>query len=96
MTSAATQGHHAWPKYLGGKVKQTLEPLLKSLHEKFHAGLDKVLPRQVGADYYRGLGPKAKAQMLQDLGNYTKAFDAKYGTRLYDALTREGFPGPRK
>ncbi len=34
-------GHHAFPKYLGGAVEQTLKKLPRSLHEKFHAALDK-------------------------------------------------------
>jgi hypothetical protein len=86
--------HHAWPKYLGGAAKQDLAPLSKSLHDAFHSGLDKILPRQWGSAYYESLGPAARQQVLQDLGAYTKAFDAKYGTQLYDALLRNGFPGP--
>jgi hypothetical protein len=86
--------HHAWPKYLGGAAKQDLAPLSKSLHDAFHSGLDKILPRQWGSAYYESLGPAARQQILQDLGAYTKGFDAKYGTQLYDALIRNGFPGP--
>ena len=86
--------HHAWPKYLGGTAKQDLVPLSKSLHDAFHSGLDKILPRQWGTAYYESLGPAARQQLLQDLGAYTKGFDAKYGTQLYDALIRNGFPAP--
>lgn len=77
-----------------GAAKQELVPLSKSLHNAFHGGLDKVLPRQWGSAYYRSLGSAARQRALSDLGDYTKAFDAKYGTQLYDAMRRNGFPGP--
>jgi len=32
--------------------------------------------------------------MQRDLADYTKAFDAKHGTQLYDSMIRNGFPGP--
>jgi hypothetical protein len=32
--------------------------------------------------------------MQRDLADYTKAFDAKNGTQLYDSMTSNGFPGP--
>jgi hypothetical protein len=50
------------------------------------------LPRQAGTDYYSGLPADAQAQVLQALKTYTQAFDAQYGTQLYDAMVREGFP----
>jgi hypothetical protein len=88
------QRHHAWPKYLGGDAKQDLVPLPRQLHEAFHAGLDKILPRQWGTAYYEGLPDDAKLQVRRDLASYTKAFDAKYGTQLYDALLNTGFEEP--
>jgi RHS repeat-associated protein len=90
----AVQFHHAWPKYLGGRVQQILEPLPKSLHKAFHQGLDDLFPRWKGTKHYESLSPSAQRQMLQDLGDYTKAFDKKHGTQLYDAMIREGFLGP--
>ena len=89
-----THGHHAFPKYLGGPAKQALERLPKQLHEKFHAGLDKILPRQRGKAYYDNLSPEARKQALRDLADYVKAFDAKYGTKLYDAMLKNGFERP--
>jgi RHS repeat-associated protein len=86
--------HHAWPKYLGGKAKQELVPLPRELHESFHGGLDKILPRQWGTAYYEGLAPAARSQVLQDLAAYTRAFDAKHGTQLFDALVKAGVPLP--
>jgi RHS repeat-associated protein len=86
--------HHTWPKYLGGAAEQDLVPLSKSLHDAFHSGLDKILPRQWGSAYYEGLSQAARQQVLGDLAAYTKAFDAKNGTQLYDAMIRNGFPGP--
>jgi hypothetical protein len=41
----AVRFHHPYPKYLGGEVQQILEPLPKSVHDAFHSGLDKILPR---------------------------------------------------
>ena len=93
-TTTAIARHHAWPKYLGGEIAQDLVPLPKSLHDAYHSGLDKILPRQWGTAYYENLAPAARDQVLRDLGDYTKAFDAKYGTRLYDAMLHNGFPLP--
>ena len=81
-----------WPKYLGGAVDQELVRLPTEVHNAFHAGLDKILPRQWGTAYYKKLGPAAKKQVLRDLAAYTKAFDAKYGTHIYEGLIKNGFP----
>jgi hypothetical protein len=70
--------------------------LPRKLHEAFHSGLDKILPRQWGTKYYEGLSEAAKAQMHRDLADYTRAFDAKYGTRIHEALVKAGFPGNSK
>jgi hypothetical protein len=91
---AATHAHHAWPKYLGGPKIQDLQRLPKSVHDAYHSGLDKILPRQRGTAYYENLGPVARQQMQRDLADYTRAFDAKNGTQLYDSMIRNGFPGP--
>jgi len=84
--------HHPWPKYLGGNPDQILEPLPNALHDAYHAGLDQVLGRWNGSDYFPSLPADDQAQVLQALKNYTQGFDAKYGTHLYDAMVREGFP----
>lgn len=91
---ATTHAHHAWPKYLGGPKAQDLQQLPKSVHDAYHSGLDKILPRQRGTAYYENLSPAARQQMQRDLADYTKAFDAKNGTQLYDSMIRNGFPGP--
>jgi hypothetical protein len=90
----AEELHHPWPKYLGGAVKQELVALPKSLHLKFHKVLDQNLPRWRGTKHYEGLGPTARQQALQFLAAHTKNFDAEHGTRLYDALLKNGFPAP--
>jgi hypothetical protein len=90
----AIHGHHPWPMYLGGPVKQDLVPLPISLHYAFHSGLDKVLPRRMRTAYYESLGPTERQQALQALAAYTKNFDAEHGTKLYDALLKNGFPTP--
>jgi hypothetical protein len=86
--------HHAWPKYLGGAAKQDLVTLPRKVHEAFHSGLDKILPRQWGAEYYQKLSPAAKEEVLRDLADYTRAFDTKHGTSIFDALVKAGFPAP--
>jgi diadenosine tetraphosphate (Ap4A) HIT family hydrolase len=47
-----------------------------------------------GTAYYENLGPAARQQMQRDLADYARAFDAKYGTQLYDSMIRNGFPEP--
>ena len=64
------------------------------MHDAYHSGLDKILPRQKGTKHYEGLSGAAKDKMYRDLGDYTKAFDAKNGTKLFDAMLKEGFPVP--
>ena len=86
--------HHAWPKYLGGAVKQDLVPLPRSLHVEFHRGLDKDLPKWRGTAYYESRGLTERQEALQYLAAYTKDFDAEHGTKLYDALLKNGFPAP--
>jgi RHS repeat-associated protein len=53
--------HHAWPKYLGGAAKRDLSPLSQSLHNTFHSGLDKILPRQWGDQLLRESWSSGKA-----------------------------------
>jgi hypothetical protein len=93
LADDAVRFHHPLPQYLGGQYQQILEPLPKGLHDSFHSGLDKVLPRKWGTEYYERLKPAARQQAMQDLADYTRAFDSVHGTQLYDAMVREGF-GP--
>ena len=88
------QYHHPWPKYLGGANQQACERLPRDLHNSFHSGLDKILPRQLGTNYYKGLSYDELQQMYLDFEAYSKAFDITYGTSLWDAAMREGFPLP--
>ena len=90
----AEESHHPWPKYLGGAVKQELVRLPKSLHYEFHRGLDQKLPKWQGRVHYENLGPTERQQALEYLATYTKNFDAEHGTKLYDALIKNGFPAP--
>jgi hypothetical protein len=90
----AIENHHPWPKYLGGPVEQELVALPKSLHQKFHRELDEELPRWKGTTYYVSRSPAERQQDLQYLAKYTKEFDAEHGTKIYDALLKNGFPEP--
>lgn len=84
--------HHSWPKYLGGERQQELVSIPKVLHEKYHSGLDKVLPRQKGGDFYDALAPSEKLKIQKDFENYTKGFDILHGTNLWEAALQNGFP----
>jgi hypothetical protein len=67
------------------------EKLPKSVHDAYHAGLDKVLPRQLlggAVEHYRTLSPQQQAESFEKLMNYTIEFDKKYGTQLWEALKR--------
>jgi RHS repeat-associated protein len=89
----AVRFHHPYPQYLGGKFQQLLEPLPKELHDVYHSGLDKVLPRQIkggATEFYGSLSAAEKAVNLQKFEAYTKAFDKKYGTALWGGAVREG------
>jgi hypothetical protein len=83
---AKDPGHHPWPMYLGGPLKQKLETLPRPLHEAYHGGLDAMLPRQWGTEYYRYLTPLEQAENFEVFRLYTEAFDAKHGTSLWDAV----------
>lgn len=87
-----TEMHHAWPKYLGGAQKQILEKLPHELHNAFHQGLDKTVPRYLGKKHYDALTSEERTQVYTKFKEFTKSFDAKHGTNLMDAATREGFP----
>ena len=89
---AASRLHHSWPKYLGGVVKQKLQSLPKAIHDAYHSGLDKILPRQIrggATKYYRSLPPAEQAANFQKFMEYTKGFDAKHGTQLWEAVVDE-------
>ena len=91
-SQAADRLHHAWPQYLGGLAKQSLQKLSKELHDLYHSGLDKVLPRQIkgGATaYYASLSGAEQSRNFQKLMEYTKAFDAAHGTGHWRAIVHE-------
>lgn len=90
----ATDDHHSLPIYLGGPVKQKLVELPRSLHVEFHRRLDAVVPKQRGTAYYKSLSPEKMQEALQELAKVTKEFDAEHGTKLYDALLKNGFSEP--
>ena len=90
-------GHHASPKYLDGAALQHLARLPTNLHQLYQAGLDKILPRAWSAEFYTKLhqaADRGEGQIVYLLGTYTRAFDRTHGTKIYEALVREGFPNP--
>jgi RHS repeat-associated protein len=95
----AIRFHHPWPMYLRGKIQQILEPLPKDVHDAYHNGLDKFLPRQAsdgvnrGKAVYDNMSDADIREVFRKLEAYTKDFDVKNNTHLWDAMRREGFPG---
>jgi len=81
-------GHHPWAKYLGGPVQQELEKLGPKFHDKYHGGLDRMLPRGYGSEYYRNLSPVEQAENFEKLREYTQAFDKANGTNLWEAIKK--------
>jgi RHS repeat-associated protein len=84
--------HHPWPKYLGGAVDQELLPLGRELHQQYHAGLDKIADRFRGKVYFDTLSPADKTALFRRVAAYTKDFDAKHGTHVYQVMLKNGFP----
>ena len=87
-TGIQTQGHHPWPQYLGGPKRQPLFNLRADLHEKFHAGLDKIFARAKGKVDWNSLTPAEQRDILESLLVYCQDFDADYGTRTFDAVVK--------
>jgi len=86
--------HHPWPKYLGGPEEQILERLPRSLHEEYHRGIDQFAKRSPrGTKSFENLSPAARKKIFEQILEYTKEFDAKHGTGLYEATVRNNFPG---
>ena len=78
--------------YLGGIQDQILARFPKALHDAYHFELDKVAPRREGTGYYDKMDRAKKRDLLRKVGELTKKFDAKYGTKLYRAMLENGFP----
>jgi hypothetical protein len=60
----------------------------RELHQAYHNGLDKVLPRWQGTDYFRNLSPTQQAENFEKLRKYTQAFDKAHKTKLWDAIKK--------
>lgn len=84
--------HHAWPKYLGGPVRQELVKMPTSLHKKYHELLDKIADRRKTKEYFDNLSKEERAALDSAFAELTKEFDKRYGTNLWDAVLRNGFP----
>lgn len=82
----APQLHHPWPQYLGGPFRQKLAELPRWMHALYHGSLDKLLPRQMGSDFYNNLSNADQSLNLLRLIEYTRAFDRMYGTNLLQSL----------
>ena len=85
-------GHHAFPKYLGGKTSQKLIYLRKDIHVNYHRGLNQIAKVQIrgGATrFYRNLSPALKKEKMREVLEYTKQFDAKEGTDILPSMIEE-------
>jgi hypothetical protein len=80
--------HHAWPKYLGGPEAGPLIGLDEQLHQLFHAGLDKLLPRNKGTAYYAAFSDAEKLKNIKILKDYARSFDIDYKSRIYETLMK--------
>lgn len=104
------EGHHAFPKFMGGPNKQDLARLFQSLHREFHAELSAALkkadfPRVGGqgggttdwAEFFK-LNDGKRDEALQILRDVSRSFDRRRGTRISKsldaALTRSEGPPP--
>ena len=87
--------HHPWPKYLGGPVEQILERLPKWLHDEYHRRIDRTFSRFDGKEAFENLPPSEKKMIFQKMLQLTKDFDTAFGTKLYDGMLRNNFPGAR-
>ena len=85
-TKSSTQGHHPWPKYLGGPEKQPLLGLPTKLHEKYHAGLDKIFSRYKGSSDWNQLSAAQQKDIVESLLTYSQDFDADYATHTLGAV----------
>ena len=88
--------HHAFPKYLGGAIAQTRAKMPQSLHQKFHAALDRWMngkySRFKSADFFKTMDPQ---QIISDLRKFYETADggifAKYLPDFERALRESGF-----
>jgi RHS repeat-associated protein len=92
-----TEAHHSFPKYLGGAFKQEFVHMTTSMHKAFHKGLDNyqggVLSRRLRKDHFDKLSSEESAKVMKAFVAYTKEFDDKYGTKLYEAFIKNGGSG---
>lgn len=84
--------HHSWPKYLGGAQDQVLVHLPKPLHDLYHDELREIAKPELGKAYYDNLPPAERSRILREVAKRTIEFDAKYGTKLYKAMLKNGYP----
>ncbi len=87
-------GHHSWPKFMGGPAKQNLAPLHRSLHVDLHDGLEEAL-KQAGFPRVGDKGggtsdwteffitnPDKRDEAIAILQRVTREFDRKNGTTV--------------
>jgi hypothetical protein len=89
---ATQHWHHSWPKYLGGLQDQILTRLPEELHVEYHRRPDKVAPRRFGQQYFDDLDPQRRRDLVREVADVTRKFDAEYGTHLYEQMIKNGFP----
>jgi len=94
------QGHHSWPKFMGGPAQQELSRLHQSLHTKFHGELGAALKEAglppVGgitgstkswADHFE-VNPGSFEKAIDVLRDTTRNFDKKNGTWISKYLDK--------
>lgn len=76
------QGHHAFPKYLGGLKKQTLAYIPADLHYLYHQEVDKIVRLPRISKGYRSLIRVEREAILYKLQVHAKGFDRQHGTNI--------------
>lgn len=83
--------------YTNGQIGQSVTfdafGILTSLTTNTLSSVDQNAAIAAFGFYYDSLSGAALKQMQQDLATYTSAFDAKYGTSLFQSMVNDGFPG---
>jgi RHS repeat-associated protein len=85
-------GHHPFPKYLGGAEDQDLVDLTPEKHREYHRGLDKLAGRWKSKKYYDNLTSLEKDLVWEDFKEFTEKFDKENQTDLLKCARNNGFP----
>jgi hypothetical protein len=81
------EGHHSFPKYLGGLKKQILVYLRNDLHYLYHKEVDMIVKLPRGRSYKK-LTPAEKKEILNRLEAHAKYFDQRFNTSILPLMQK--------